>query len=126
MQGKADGDGDTGADHQGGEAADGVADGAFPGTDGDDDGLQEADVELLADGVEDGADKQGAEQALGHGPEGVDSVALAGEQDVLPLKERFELTHGFSLSVSGRSYRILPFIIPVQQRLSTSLVPGIW
>ena len=45
---------------------------------------EKADAELTAQGVQDGADQQGAEQALGHGPQGVDTVALGGDDDVLP------------------------------------------
>ncbi len=43
---------------------------------------QQLDAQLLAQGVEDGADQQAGEQALGHGPQSVDQVPLGGDDDV--------------------------------------------
>ena len=51
-------------------------------------------MKLLADGVQDSAHQQRAEQALGHGPHGVDEVALGGENDVLSFQKGTELFHG--------------------------------
>ena len=42
-------------------------------------------MELGPDGVDDGADQQGAEQALRHGTQRVNSVALQGDLNVFPL-----------------------------------------
>ena len=47
------------------------------------DGHQHGDAQLLAQGVEDGADQQAGEQALRHGAQGVDQVPLGGDDDVL-------------------------------------------
>ena len=57
---------------------------------------QEGDPHLLPQGVDDGADEQGAEQALGHGPQGVDAVAL-GEMTIFFLfRKAFQLFHRVS------------------------------
>ena len=45
---------------------------------------QELGGELLAQSLDDSADEQRAEQALGHGPQGVDAVALGRDDNVLP------------------------------------------
>ena len=42
-------------------------------------------MQLLGKGVEDRADQQGAEQALRHGTQRVNSVALQGDLNVFPL-----------------------------------------
>ena len=56
---------------------------------------QEGDSRLLPQGLDDGADEQGAEQALGHGAQRVDAVAPGGEHDVLTLEERVDSFHFF-------------------------------
>ena len=66
---------------------------ALTGADGDNGVLQKGNAELLTDGVEDGAHQQRAEQTLGHSPEGVDAVALEGEDHILPGKKFFPLVH---------------------------------
>ena len=40
---------------------------------------------LLAQGFNDGADEQGTEQPLGHGPQGVDTIAFRGNNNIFPL-----------------------------------------
>ena len=57
-------------------------------------------MELSAHGVEDGADEQGAEEALGHRSQSVDAVAAEGEDDVLAFEERFDVFHGKHLFLS--------------------------
>ena len=84
------------AAHEGGHAADGVTN----LVDGDEFGRQEADVELGAHGVQNGADEQRAEEALGHRPQGVDAVAADGEDDVLAFEKRFDVFHGKHLFLS--------------------------
>ena len=93
MQRGADGHGDARADHRGGEAADGVGDRA----DGDDGRGQKADVQLLAEGIEDGAHQQRAEQALRHGAERVHAVLLEGADDALAGEKGFEFIHSCAL-----------------------------
>ena len=78
LKGVADGHGHGGTAHEGGQAADGVAN--F--IDGDDLSGEEANVELSAKCVEDGTDQQRTEQTLCHGAQGVDAVALGGDDDV--------------------------------------------
>ena len=56
---------------------------------------QEGEPRLLSQGLDDGADEQGAEQALGHGAQRVDAVAPGGEHDVLALEERVDSFHFF-------------------------------
>lgn len=72
------------------------SDGESLSSDGDYLSGQEAYMELTADGVEDGADKKGAEEPLRHGGHGVDAVPLQREDDVLSLKECFD-GHGLFL-----------------------------
>ena len=48
---------------------------------------------LGTEGVEDGADQQGTEQALCHGAQRIDSVALQGDLNVLALHECFNFAH---------------------------------
>ena len=88
LEGIADGDGHGGAAHERGQAADGVGH-LFR-----DLAAEEVDVELGADGVEDGADQQRAEQTLGHSAQGVDAIPLGGEDDVFAFEEGFEFFHG--------------------------------
>ena len=99
MQSIADGDRHRGADHLHGDAADRRA--ALKDRHG-----QKADVELLAERVEDRADQQRAEQALRHGAQSVDAVALERDLNVLALEKRFEFTH-ISTSEKSRPDRCL-------------------
>jgi hypothetical protein len=71
---------------------------------GDDDLVQEANVELLTDGVEDGANQQCTEKTLRHCAQRVNAVTLAGEHDVLAFEEIAEFAHSLfhSLSVELR------------------------
>ena len=87
LQGVADGNGHGGTAHKGGEAAYGVGN-LFP-----DLGGEETDVELRAQRVEDGADQQGAEQALCHSAQGINAIALGGKNDVFALQECVYLFH---------------------------------
>ena len=57
-------------------------------------------MELGADGVENRADEQGAEQALGHRPQGVDAVAAGVDHDVFAFQERLDVFHGKHLFLS--------------------------
>ena len=50
-------------------------------------------MELLTDGVENGAYQQGAEKTLCHGAKGIDAVALAREQNVFSLEEIADFFH---------------------------------
>ena len=95
MEGVADGHSHAGTHHGGSQTADGVADFVLTGgvLDGHNDLIQETDVELCTDGAEDGAHQQGAEEALGHGAEGVDAVTLEGKDDVFACEELFEFFH---------------------------------
>ena len=72
---------------------DGVSNRAFTLADGHQHPVQKFDPKLLAQCVEDGADKEGAEQALSHGAEGINAVALEGEYDVFAFEECFEFCH---------------------------------
>ena len=63
-------------------------------------GGEEADVELTAQGIQNGANKQGAEQALGHGPQGVDAVALGGNRNVFPMEKFFHVNHLFHIEAN--------------------------
>ena len=92
-QGIADGHGHAGTYHGGSKTADGVAQFVRALFDDHDGLIQEADAELGTDGAEDGAHQQGAEEALGHGAEGVDAVALEGKDDVFACEEFLELFH---------------------------------
>ncbi len=85
LKGVADGHRHGRAAHGRGQAAHGVGDLVVPAAQGGHHLGQEGDVELGADGVDNGTDEQGAEQALGHGPQGVDAVALDRDDDILPL-----------------------------------------
>ena len=88
LQGVADSDGHSGAAHEGGQAAYGIGN-LFGDLRG-----EKVDVELAAEGIEDGADEQGAEKALCHGPQCVDAVALRGKDDVLALQKFLDALHG--------------------------------
>ena len=46
---------------------------------------EELHPQLLAQRLDDGADEQGAEQALGHGPQGVDAIPLGRDLNVFAL-----------------------------------------
>ena len=83
-QGKADGDGNTRANHSRSKGADGIVDRAFAFADGDDDLVQES---VLTNGVQDCAHQQSAEQALGHSAQSVNAIALEGEDNVLSLEK---------------------------------------
>ena len=93
MQGEADSHRDARAHHGRAQAADGVADGTFPFADGDDGVLQEGNAELGADGIEDRAYQQRAEQTLRHGAQSVNAVTLEGEDHILALTEFFPFFH---------------------------------
>ena len=67
----ADGHSHGGTAHRGGQPADRVFDSRYNSHRAG----QETDVKLGTDRVEDGADQQGAEQALCHGTERIDPVA---------------------------------------------------
>ena len=45
--------------------------------------VRASDPQLLAQGVQNGADQQAGEQALGHRAQRVDQVALRGDDDIL-------------------------------------------
>ena len=79
FQGIADGDRHGRTAHGGGEPAHGIilAENLGHGRG------QKADVKLLAQGVQDGADEQGAEKPLGHRSQRVDPVALRGYLNIL-------------------------------------------
>ena len=60
-----------------------------------DDGLvQKTDAQLLTEGVENGSHQQGAEEALGHSAEGINAVALQGNDDVFAVEELTDFVHG--------------------------------
>ncbi len=68
-------------------AVEGAADGDSHRAAGDALGIaadfgENGEVQLRADGREDGPDQQRSEQPLGHRTEGVDAVAMGGEDDV--------------------------------------------
>ena len=95
MQREADGHRNAGAYHQGSQTTDGIADliGAGSVLNGHDGGLQKANVELLSQGVEDGAHQQGTEQTLGHGTKGIEAIALGRKNDVLAFEECADVCH---------------------------------
>ena len=102
LQRPADGHRHARAHHGRAQAADGVGHGALALAQGDDDLRQESDVQLLAQGVENGAHQQGAEQALGHSAHGVDEIPLGREDDVLPGQELANCFHSFDLAYVKR------------------------
>ena len=55
-------------------------------------------MQLLAQGVENGAHQQGAEQALGHSAHGIDEIPLGREDDVLPGQEFANRFHSIDLA----------------------------
>ena len=65
--------------------------------DGDELGGEKADAELAAQGVQNRPDEQRAEKALGHGPQGVDAVALGGDHNVLPPEKSSNCFHIYHL-----------------------------
>ena len=77
--------------------------------------------QLLAQSLDNGADEQGAEQALGHGPQGVDAVTLGGDDNVLPLHEFSYASHNIlsqtkcGIHVSRHVYTTLYRIFPICQ-----------
>ena len=93
LQRTGDGHRHAGAYHGRTQPADGVVHRAVALTDGDDDGVQKPDVELLPDGVENRSHQQRAEQSLCHSAHGVDEIALCGENDVLTAQKRPYLFH---------------------------------
>ncbi len=53
-------------------------------------------IQLTAQGADDRPDEQGAEQALRHGPEGVNAVTFAGKDNVFPLQKCLKAIHDTS------------------------------
>ena len=99
LQSLTDGHGHGRAHHQRAETADGVIEGHVTLLDGQKCVSQKADAELLADGVQNGAHQQRAEQALRHGGHGVDKIALGGEGDVLPRQKCPDFFHSMYLII---------------------------
>ena len=80
-------------DHQRGAAANRIADRGLTLAEGEDDGVEKTDVELLTERVEDRADQQRAKQTLRHRAERVDAVAPQRDLDVLSLQKVPESLH---------------------------------
>ena len=95
VQRKADGHGNAGADHGGGQSADGVAHRALALANGDDDPGQKSDAELLPQGVENRPHQQCTKQPLRHGAQSVDPVALEGKHHVFARQKLPDLLHRY-------------------------------
>ena len=85
LEGVADGHRHGRAAHGLGQPAHGVGNLVFPAAQSGHHLGEEVNMELGADGVNDGTDEQGAEQSLGHGAQCVDAIPLCGNDNVFPF-----------------------------------------
>ena len=85
-----------GADHGGSHTTDSICSPAR----GNHGITQKSDIELCAQGVQNGAHKQGTEQTLRHCAHRVNEIALYGEHDVLAPEKFFDFVHCSFLFVS--------------------------
>ncbi len=58
---------------------------------------QEGEARLFAQRFDNRTNEEGAEQALGHGAQGVDAIAFAGNDDVFSFQKCLQLIHCYVL-----------------------------